>query len=458
MRVALPLLLLAAPALAAQATLRVPQDHPTIQAAVDAAADGDTILVSAGTWEAFVIDGRSGLRVQGKGAATVVLDAVVRGTLEAAISVLGSTDITLDRLRVGSSAGDGVRVDASQSVELLRLRSAGVAGHDLRVQGDSSGVHVDKGRFESTGGGTQVSVEGGSDFTLTRSRLQGSGTDGLHLDGVAGVLLERLEVLEPALDGLEFTGVAGLQASRVTVSDAGSDSLRGSLTHSTLERVTVLRGGDDGILLDFDPLAEQLVLDRCRLVDIGFDGLALAGNGHVVRDCRLLRIDDDALEISGSDHVVEDTRITDAGDDGVEASGSGLQLLGVSVAKVPWDAIKFSDDVDGGAHVLRDCRVSGSGDDGIVLTGGSGSLLEDNRVSQPGDSGFQLAASSGNTLAGNRATKATGAGFNLLASTDNTLTGNKAVKSGGFGLFDNAGPGANTYADNVFGSESITGP
>ncbi|MDQ2844261.1 MAG: hypothetical protein M3Y72_25115, partial [Acidobacteriota bacterium] len=45
-----PLCLLLSMAGFAQTTIRVPQDYPTIQAAVDAAQNGDTVLVSPGTY------------------------------------------------------------------------------------------------------------------------------------------------------------------------------------------------------------------------------------------------------------------------------------------------------------------------------------------------------------------------------------------------------------------------
>ena len=50
---------------ASAATLRVPADQPTIQAAVDAAAPGDLVLVSAGDYfESVTIAGRSDLRIE----------------------------------------------------------------------------------------------------------------------------------------------------------------------------------------------------------------------------------------------------------------------------------------------------------------------------------------------------------------------------------------------------------
>ena len=50
MKPTLPALLLFALPLSAQSTLHVPGDHATIQAAIEAAVDGDTVLVAPGTW------------------------------------------------------------------------------------------------------------------------------------------------------------------------------------------------------------------------------------------------------------------------------------------------------------------------------------------------------------------------------------------------------------------------
>jgi hypothetical protein len=54
---------------AGENTLRVPQDYPTIQAAVDAAIPGNTILVGSGTWCGAVVTKR--LAIRGEGDATI---------------------------------------------------------------------------------------------------------------------------------------------------------------------------------------------------------------------------------------------------------------------------------------------------------------------------------------------------------------------------------------------------
>jgi len=52
--------------------LRVPQDYPTIQAAIDAAVSGDRILVSPGTYEETITLYKSGIVLMGSGSGTVI--------------------------------------------------------------------------------------------------------------------------------------------------------------------------------------------------------------------------------------------------------------------------------------------------------------------------------------------------------------------------------------------------
>ena len=59
----------------AQQTLRVPQDYPTIQLAINAAHTGDTVSVASGTWfENLTIDTKEITLISSAGAATTTLD------------------------------------------------------------------------------------------------------------------------------------------------------------------------------------------------------------------------------------------------------------------------------------------------------------------------------------------------------------------------------------------------
>jgi hypothetical protein len=73
--VALGLLLFAASPAAAATTLHVPADHPTIQAAINAATNGDTIIVSDGTYvENIDFRGKAITLRSANGAATTIID------------------------------------------------------------------------------------------------------------------------------------------------------------------------------------------------------------------------------------------------------------------------------------------------------------------------------------------------------------------------------------------------
>ena len=122
----LPLLLLfvtPAAALGTGCPIKVPNDFATIQAAVNAAADGDIIEVSAGHYlESVVIEGFTGLVLRGKG------KVVIHGTGDAALTLLECTDCVVDKIRVEGGPGHGIRLQFSERCTVSRCRIADVAG------------------------------------------------------------------------------------------------------------------------------------------------------------------------------------------------------------------------------------------------------------------------------------------------------------------------------------------
>lgn len=111
-------LLLAAAPLAAQTTIHVPADQPTIQAAIDFAVAGDTVLVAPGTYtENISFNGKAITVTSSGGPAVTTIDggaanAVVRFTSgEGRDSVLEG--FTLTNGHGGTSGGGGIRIQSS---------------------------------------------------------------------------------------------------------------------------------------------------------------------------------------------------------------------------------------------------------------------------------------------------------------------------------------------------------
>ena len=102
-------------------TIRVPQDFASILQASKAATDGDTILISGGSYaETLGIENITGLTLRDKG--KVVLEATGSGF---ALAVSNAFDLLLSNLRF-EGGGFGVRVMNSEgiSVSKCRLRTA----------------------------------------------------------------------------------------------------------------------------------------------------------------------------------------------------------------------------------------------------------------------------------------------------------------------------------------------
>lgn len=112
------------------ATLRVPSDYATIQAAVDAAAPGDTILISPGVYdEAVTIQDKTNLTVKGDVTFTVeegeccpdIWDEVGKVVIKGPFWILDSRGITVEALTI-SPHGVYVRGTTTSPVERVTFR------------------------------------------------------------------------------------------------------------------------------------------------------------------------------------------------------------------------------------------------------------------------------------------------------------------------------------------------
>lgn len=104
------------------AKLRVPQQYGTVQAAIDAAAPGDVVWIDAGIYEGpFLVDQKTGIRIQGQGKRTILTG----GPDEDALEIRSSEEIEVRSLSLLSDDFRGMRVRFSDQVRIRRVRIEG---------------------------------------------------------------------------------------------------------------------------------------------------------------------------------------------------------------------------------------------------------------------------------------------------------------------------------------------
>jgi hypothetical protein len=180
----------------AQSTHLVPADFPSIQAAIDAAADGDLVAVAPGTYvEQLVIAGKR-IRLAGSGSTQTTISGA--GSIGPVIWIMSGLDRTLvvEDLKIIAGHGNGV-VGPGQSAE----------GGGIDVIGSTPTLR--RLHFENNEGGSCLDQARGGGGAI---RLAGAGPD------LAGA----------AIIGCVFTGNTGgfpIYASSSALSDGGPGAI-----------------------------------------------------------------------------------------------------------------------------------------------------------------------------------------------------------------------------------------
>jgi hypothetical protein len=106
------------------------QDYATIQEAIDAASDGDSIIVHEGTYDAFTIESRNNINIIGEGAVTVNSGKMFAAGAECWVMalVMNSTNINID-----SIVFDGGEIEVNMLEGIAYSDSTGsIAGAAVR--------------------------------------------------------------------------------------------------------------------------------------------------------------------------------------------------------------------------------------------------------------------------------------------------------------------------------------
>jgi len=241
---------------AGAATIRVPADQPTIQAGIDAAVDGDTVLVSAGVYEENIVFRGRAITVSGAGGAE---QTIIDGTFSGPVATFNSAErqncvLTGFTLRNGGGAinhGGGIHcIEASPTIS-----GNIISGNRLHGDGDPhlNGAGIYLARSEAVirnnlitdnaidseygqGGGGGIGVESpGPDFPESSPLIVGNTISGNSAGTGGGILIDqgRGQVIDNLIEGNQanWSG-GGILFSGIDITVAintitGNSALRG---------------------------------------------------------------------------------------------------------------------------------------------------------------------------------------------------------------------------------------
>lgn len=284
------------------AILRVPKQHPTIQAAVDAAAPFDVIEVSKGTYpESVLVSSKDDLTIRArKGHKVVVEGSLVTRPL----TVYESDRLVLKRLRLRTApssvlnleSSDDVRVDSCRIQDgnygLYALWCGSLIVSGCRIEAvDDCGIFFKESvaLVETCSirdvGGSGVLLSTSSPITLRWNSIEGTGDHGIET-GAGGILLLGNSIRDAGGDGihLQETAQAVTVLENVIVDPLGDGiDARGAAPHAI--DGNVIRGAiGQGIVVR----AAGSLVGRNKVKSCA-DGVVVIGDGCLLVDNKTVK-------------------------------------------------------------------------------------------------------------------------------------------------------------------------
>lgn len=306
----------------AEGDIVVPRDFPTIQAAITAAPDGATIVVTKGTYpESLTIAGRTGLTIRGSG--SPVVDAGGGGA--AGFTITASDDVTVSGIVI-RGADTGVSIEGSDRISVSRCRIVAPTTFGILAANAS---HLTIERNVVTDVGQRAMRIGGDgaviDSLVTRNKVRRAGRAGIEIGGDRNTV-ERNSVVDAVRHAYETYSepASSENVFAKNRSKGGEAGFRMHGARNTLTGNTVVKPGDVGVELEDD--ATGTLVEAQKVNKSALDGVVFYGPGNTLRKCKVVRSAGDGVRIDSDDNVVETTSIAKSGQAGLrmtpEAQGN----------------------------------------------------------------------------------------------------------------------------------------
>ena len=303
------LLVLAAPGRARAATVNVSPADGELQAALDAAQDGDVLVLRTGVYHGnFTLSDVSNVTIRGRG--KVILDGDDDGDV---LSISGVDGLTIEKITIRNAGDDGIDLQDSSNFTLRKCRVEHCGDSGIE-DGNVQGYTVDRCSFLDCSWGLALGYDDDdTDVTVTRSRFTQISSYGIDLSA-AGATIER-NVLSGVTSDPE--------------SDGRGIWIRSVCTGVTVTRNQVKRMSGYGISADDNDseIVSNKVLRCGNGIEIGGEG------GHAVTSNVVTQATDVGFLVTSAGNTLTTNK----------ASKSGTSDLSSTVAEVDntYDRNKF---------------------------------------------------------------------------------------------------------------------
>ncbi len=415
------------PALAGK-ILHVPSQFTTIQAAVDAAHDGDAIHIASGTYaEAVTVEAFTHLELRGSG--QVIIDAT---GLDSGIALSSCNNIRVHNLTIKNATSQGIRIRDSNVVTVDHCDIEG-----LGVSGSDDGIRI----------------EDSDESTVASNTINNVGAVGVDLvavgNGDTNSVIQKNEILSPHVGGIGITGSTNAAIAN-KIGSAGSFGIEvaADADNTTLRHNQIEVSVGDGILV----AGPHCLVDRNTVGTPSGDAIFIFTTG-VSATLEKNFIDRAAIVITADSCVSHGNRLRDAHGGGFVIGGSGGTYSNDNVDGT--DDAAFG--IGGTNNTLDHCKANKQSHIGFEISAiANGNIFKDCSVAHSDSDAFAVNGDD-NTFT-NCHTTGSGTGFDVRG-TGNAFTGCKASKSAGFDLSDAAEDATtNTYLGCRFPVSNVTLP
>jgi hypothetical protein len=305
-------------------TLVVPQDFPTIQAALDAAVADDVVLIHGGLYaESPARSLPANVTIKGKG--NVRIDAAGLG---AGLTVDGQGLQVIGVKVIGGT--DGMVLGGTQS-SATKCSVSDVSDRGFVLNGTQQKLENCKVK---DAGGTGIAVLSGAQAVLKKCKVSDAGGSGLTFGATCvQAYVFKLRVLRPGVDGLVNDGGGGVVAGARIVDAAARGIVDNALAPqhgNAYVDCTVVKPGAGGLISTGN--ASQLQLGGCIIQKPGATGIDVAGASARVEHCKVTSAGADGLRIGGTDGTWTSNSSTKAAGNGFVLDGTG-NLLSLNVGQ-----------------------------------------------------------------------------------------------------------------------------